>query len=496
MVFLGARLFCLPTPARVEDAGKCRSQWWRILMVLEKDVPRARWSQRLTLKRDPLAGAFFWLSAFYLVYCARPEDWIPGLQYVPLAKISAIFALLGLLLSAGRTRRGLRDLPREASYFFAMICLLFVSALLSPVWRGGAFFGTLDFAKALVAWVLTFMVITSFARLRRIIFIQSASVAVIAVVSILKGRSRPRLEGVIGGIYSNPNDLAFAIVLSLPFCFAFLLSTRSIPRKVAWAAAIMAMCAALFMTASRAGFIDLLGMGAVCLWFFGIKGKRIHLIVAAAVVVLVVGLAAGGRLKDRFSAISGNSLDTGLEVSAHDSYEQRRMLMVESLQGIARYPWGIGLGNFTVISGVWREVHVSYLQIAVEGGIGAFVFYLLFFGRGFANLKRLRRMPSHDPEMDLFSGALYATLIGFVVGAFFAPEAYQYFPYFAVAYTSVLLAIAKEKEREQSDVSAPGLLNRPQRRSRVEARAGELAPVRGGPAEHSRTPDALLRNQR
>ncbi len=146
----------------------------------------------------------------------------------------------------------------------------------------------------------------------------------ITVVSVLKARSHPRLDGVIGGIYSNPNDLAFAIVLSLPFCFAFLLSTRSIPRKATWAASMLVMCGALFMTASRAGFIDLLVTGAVCLWVFGVKGKRIHLALAAAtVVVLVVGLTAGGKLKDRFVAISGNNLDTGLEESAHGSYEQR-----------------------------------------------------------------------------------------------------------------------------------------------------------------------------
>jgi hypothetical protein len=427
------------------------------MAVLDKDVAITRVSPRSAPTSEPLAGAFFWLSAFYVVYCARPEDWIPGLNYIPLAKISGIFALLGLLSSAGRAKRGFRDLPREAKYFLGMICMLFVGALLSPVWRGGGFFKALDFSKALVAWVLTFLVITSFSRLRRIIFIQSASVAVIAVVSVLKGRSHPRLEGVIGGIYSNPNDLAFAIVLTLPFCFAFLLSARNIPRKAAWGGAMLVMCAALFMTASRAGFIDLLVTGTFCLWIFGVKGKRIHLIVAAAVVALVVGVAAGGRLKDRFVAISGTDLDNDVDLSAYGSYEQRRYLMVKSVEGIAHYPLGIGLGNFPQYSGVWREVHVSYLQIAVEGGVGALVFYLLFFGRGFANLKKLRRMTNYDPEIDLFAGALHATLIGFVVGALFAPEAYQYFPYFAVAYTSVLLAIARE--REPSEVSTQELPN-------------------------------------
>jgi hypothetical protein len=37
-------------------------------------------------------------------------------------------------------------------------------------------------------------------------------------------------------------------------------------------------------------------------------------------------------------------------------------------------------------------------------------------------------------------------MVGFVVGALFAPEAYQFFPYFAVAYTSTLLAIIREQE--------------------------------------------------
>jgi hypothetical protein len=38
-------------------------------------------------------------------------------------------------------------------------------------------------------------------------------------------------------------------------------------------------------------------------------------------------------------------------------------------------------------------------------------------------------------------------LIGFVVGALFAPEAYQFFPYFAIAYTSALVATVAERER-------------------------------------------------
>jgi hypothetical protein len=430
--------------------------------------------QRPLPKKEVLGAAFFWLSAFYVVYCARPGDWIPGLKYVPLAKITGICAFLGLLMSLSRTKRGFKDLPREAVYLVLMIGLLFMAALLSPVWKGGAFFRTLDFSKVAVAWVLTFLLVTNFERLRRIIFIQAGSVAVISVVSVIKGRGVARLEGILGGIYSNPNDLAFAMVLSLPFCLAFLLQTRKAYRKLFWAVSMLMMCAALFMTASRGGFITFVVSGTVCLWHFGVKGKRFYLIVATGFVGLVLTIAAGGKLKDRFFAISGDDIHTMTQNRAHGSFEQRQELMKIALHGILRYPvFGIGAHNFPNYSGLWRDVHMTYLQMGVEGGIPALILYLLFFRRGFNNLKCIRKSKNLDLEIRLFAGALHSSLIGFVVGALFAPEAYQYFPYFTVAYTSVLLTLTQAREQA---AAATGL-EPPKRHVEVYARNGRTSPI-------------------
>src|SRR5579885_3241594 len=175
-------------------------------------------------KAEGLGLAFFWLTAFYFVYCARPVDVIPILGVIQPAKLTGALATLSLLLSVGRTPRQLKDLPREGVYLLVLISLLFLSALLSPVWKGGAFFEVLAFSKVCVVWVLTFLLVTTLKRLRRIMFLQSASVAIISLVAIVKGHSVPRLAGVIGGFFSNPNDMAFAIVLSIPFSLAFLLT--------------------------------------------------------------------------------------------------------------------------------------------------------------------------------------------------------------------------------------------------------------------------------
>ena len=402
---------------------------------------------------DPTKNAFFWLSGFFVVYCARPEDYIPGLKYLPMAKITAILAMWGLFTALGKTKRNFKDLPKEAKLLLAMIGLLYVGAFLSPIWRGGALTRTMDFSKIYIAWVLVFLLITTFDRLRRIIFIQVISVIVACSAAVVKGHSVPRLDQVLNGIYSNPNDLAFAIVLSLPFAFAFMISARNALVKVAYLGGMLIMAVTIFLTASRAGFIDLVISGSVALYFFAIKGKRTYLLVATVLVGVVVMGAFGGRLYDRFSALSG---DSATEQSAYGSYEDRKYLMFRALQAIEHYPiLGIGVRNFPTWSLIWHDVHMTYLQICAEGGIAVLVIYLMFFWRGFKNLKILRQAKNLDPDIVLFIGALQASLVGFVVGACFAPEAYQFFPYFAVAFTATLLQTIKEQEQEPGSAPPP-----------------------------------------
>ncbi|HEY6301515.1 MAG TPA: O-antigen ligase family protein [Terriglobales bacterium] len=405
------------------------------------EIPGGRKSDQLA---DSTKFAFFWLSAFFVVYCARPEDWVPLLNYLPCAKITAILAMWGMFTALGRTKRTFKDVPKEGKLLLLLIGLLFVSGFLSPIWKGGALNHTIDFAKVWVAWMLTFLLITSFDRLRQIIQIQAASVAVICAISIIKGHNRPRLEGVIGGIYSNPNDLAFAVVLTLPFALAFLVTSKGAVKKVLWVLAMLIMMAALFLTASRAGFITLLISGTVTLWHFGIKGKRPWLIWGVVVSGAILLATAGGKLSARFEALSG---DSATDASAYGSYRDRMYLMRRALEGIENYPlFGIGNNNFMTYSRNWHEVHMTYLQIAVEGGIPCLIVYLMFFRCGFKNLKIMRKATNLDEHTILFVGALHSSLIGFVVGACFAPEAYQFFPYFAVAFTSTLFQTLKERE--------------------------------------------------
>lgn len=425
---------------------------------------------------DPTKGAFFWLSAFFVVYCARPEDWVPGLQYAPLAKITAILAMWGLFNAAGKTKRTYKDRPREAKLLLAMIGILYVSAVLSPVWRGGAITRTIDYSKIYIAFMLVFLLITTFDRLRRIIFIQAVSVAVVCAAAIVKGHDTPRLNGVLGGIYGNPNDLAFAIVLSLPFALAFMVTAKNFFVKVLWLGAMMIVLVAMFMTASRAGFIDLVISFSVALYFFAIKGKRIYLLVAAVLLGGVIMGLFGGKLYDRFTALSG---DSTTDESAYGSYEDRKYLMLRAVDAIEHYPiLGIGVKNFPTYSLIWHDVHMTYLQVCAEGGIAVLVLYLMFFYSAFRNLKILHQTKNLDEDIVLFVGALHASLVGFVVGALFAPEAYQLFPYFSVAFTVTLLRTIQEQEKTPGPALPPPKKPRHFLEVYADRTAGAVSPVR------------------
>ena len=81
-------------------------------------------------------------------------------------------------------------------------------------WRGGAFHTVMDkFSKAVIVGLLISMLVLSIAQLRKLLYVQAASVATMTVVSLLIHRGGGRLTGALGGVFENPNELAINIAI-------------------------------------------------------------------------------------------------------------------------------------------------------------------------------------------------------------------------------------------------------------------------------------------
>jgi putative inorganic carbon (hco3(-)) transporter len=406
-------------------------------------------------RREPLGFAYFALVLFMVVYFARPEDWIPGLAAVPLAKITGILILWALFFSFSNIRW---HIPPEVTFLCLLVAQLWFTVPFSPVWRGGAFNVMLNFSKVLPLVIVIYGAVRSMKRLQRILFVQVASVATIAIASIVNAHtSGGRLQGVLSGMYENPNDLALVIDLSLPICLALALRSRSYWKKLAWTVAILGMIYAVSLTASRGGAIAFVVVALVCLWQLGIKGRRFYLLLLVPVALIAIWLYGGSALRERFAQTDISSTTNEHESEASGSAKARKELLYKSLEVTAQHPlFGVGPGNFEIVSGVWHVSHNSYTQISAEGGVPAFVLYVLILWRGIANLRDIRKYRKTEKRFGLFSIALEASLAAYLVGSFFGSVAYQLFPYCLVAYTSALRLIM------QRDRTAPIMASEPQ----------------------------------
>ena len=394
------------------------------------------------VRREPLRFAYFGLILFIILYFARPEDWVSGLASIPLAKITGVLILLALFFSFDNIRW---HMPQEIIFLGLFVLQLWLTVPFSTVWRGGAFNVMLDFSKVLPLVVVIYGAVRSMERLRGLLFVQAASVATITIASVVtRHMSNGRLQGVVAGAFGNPNDLALIIDVSLPLCLALAMTTQSYWKKFVWTLAMLAMIYAVFLTASRGGGIALVVVVLVCLWQLGVKSRRFYLLLLIPMAVIVFWLFGGNFLRERFDQINIDSSARTRSTEASESAQQRKELLIQSLRIMAQHPlFGVGPGNFEIVSGVWRVTHNTYTQIGAEGGIPAFVLYLLILWRAILNLRDVRKYPRSGKESRLFSIALTASLAAYLVGSLFASEAYQVFPYCLIAYISALRLIVR-----------------------------------------------------
>jgi O-antigen ligase len=207
---------------------------------------------------------------------------------------------------------------------------------------------------------------------------------------------------------------------------------------------LILISAVFVRSGSRGGFLALI----VTSLFFILSFRAISFMgrLAAIAAVALVILAAGS---ERYWTQIGSTFS---EADYNQTDESGRLQVWQRGIGyvMSNPLFGVGTSNFSAAEGQlselasrqqygvgvkWNAPHNSFLQVTAENGIPALVFFLGMLASIFRVLKpapgrgRVRR----SPIPPALKQALRASLLGFIIGAFFLSLAYTQLLYVVVA---------------------------------------------------------------
>ena len=414
-------------------------------------------------RREKSDWGYIGLLAFTAVLYTRPQDQIPGLGAVPFAEITAIVGLAAMLF--GRINQG-QALTRVTPELIAVGAFGFVMLLTAPfsIWPGGSVSAFTDlFVKIFLIYLLMVNTLTTPERIHKfmtVIVIASGYLSTRAMFDYVRGVNviaNGRVQGAIGGMFRNPNDMALNMVAVLPLCVLVGMRARSLVARLLYVFGGLTMVGAIIVSQSRGGFVGL----AVMVLILGVQlARRKPAAVGAGLVVLLLALPfAPSSYWERMSSITDSSKD------AHGSREARRILLGEAWATFLTFPLhGVGAHQFQNYNPpgrveTWRETHNVVLQVAAELGILGLAVFGFMLWRAFTAGRQTRRLlrkgagtsppawqaalgrraepaiisPALAEYFDAHAATLTAAIVGWFVCALFASVAYSWTFYYLLA---------------------------------------------------------------
>jgi O-antigen ligase len=400
-------------------------------------------NESLTLKRGH-SLTYAALFLFTIILYARPAEFYPSPLTSSIALIVGVITLAIFVPSQLSIDGTLTARPREVNLVL-LLCLtglLSIPLAISPAEAWNTFNDT--FIRCVVIFIVMINVVRTEARLKGLLFltlIVSVWLSVGAFNDYRLGLTSVegyRVAGRGSGIFGNSNDMALHLVTVVPIAIALLFSTRSLLRKMMFGACALLMITAIVLTYSRGGSIGLLVSLVFLAWKIG-RERRLVVVVWGLILLIAILALAPGNYGTRLASIFNPSLD------AVGSSNMRREILYISIWTALRHPlFGIGMGNFHIVSVRELVSHNAYTQVAAEMGMAALVCYTMFIVTPFRRLGLIARetlAPRGNSRYHYLAIGLQAALVGYMVTSFFASVAYIWYVYYLVGYAVCLRRI-------------------------------------------------------
>jgi O-antigen ligase len=340
--------------------------------------------------------AFAGLILFIIIVYANPGSWLEGLEDYGFAKIAAaltVAALGGAWLLHGRKLHA-GGVPGAA--LIGLFALVGFSSLWS-YWPKMTLDTFSDGVKYLAMFLVVANVVDGEDRLRKIVgALAWASLipAVGCIVSWLRGEhlvDNDRAAWI--GIFGNPNDLAYHLVVGVAMALGAREATRSRWLRIAYVAILVPLGVALLLTKSRGGMLA--GGAVLLLWTLRSVRRAPALVGVAIALGCVIFLSPNNPWKER----AESSVVHGVDLSAQGRIDAWRT----GLEIAYQRPWtGVGAGAFVVAwpdfapgdAGEARTEHNTFIQLVGELGIPGLLLFLVAFGAGVLGLSRAATVPT------------------------------------------------------------------------------------------------------
>lgn len=372
------------------------------------------------------------LSAFMLTSVARVHQLFPALGVIKPVTLAGLLAIALCLLDRMPARR-LKPLDVRATRWMIALAIWMALSVPGALWPGGAFATFLDFVKTVLISLVIITAVRSVQDVERLTLIYFVGAVIFAAVVLSRMQFQLAAEGRLERLYFyDSNDFATYAITAMPLGLYFAASERRLwVRCVAWAG-IALLTAGFIWSGSRGGFLAFIAVIAYFLLRYT-SVKRSWRWSAVAVIGMLLMATAGDAYWTRINTVLHPTRDYNLT-----SDEGRLRLWRRGVGYMLDHPvLGVGAGNFPRAEGTisplieraprgrsvkWGPPHNSYVQVGAELGIVGLLIFAAFLISVF---RALSRFPTRTGPPVRLAQSLTASLIGFVVGAFFLTLAYH-----------------------------------------------------------------------
>jgi putative inorganic carbon (hco3(-)) transporter len=398
------------------------------------------WQRGYLVRSKTQQWAYVGLYLFTLLLYLRPNDWVPGLGAFPLVKFITFFAPLTYVATKIARNDSLTIWPIELKMLLLILALGLITLPFAQS-RSDSLTVILDsLFKIIIIFVLIINVIDRRERLLAFLNLLigcGTLFSLSALLSFIRGdveAKSGRIEGLVGGVFGNPNDLSVALNIILPLAIVMAISNEGSKRK------LYSMCAfllalAVILTFSRAGFLGLVVVGGFLLWRLQ-RRHRVFPIIAVIILIFASVTILPGGYGHRLATIFNPSNDET------ESAQQRQELLFRAVDvAIHRPILGVGLGNFHLYSRHEMKAHNSYLEIWAEIGLPGLFAYLILLFAPFRGLRKIENDQFVRDEFYYLSLGLQAAIASYLIGSFFASIQYLWFVYYPIGFAISLQRI-------------------------------------------------------